>query len=199
MSLSNRLPSDSSILSCKDLLNLGITYSQINQLRHKKVLLRSGRGVYTVMSGDITEHHNLALVSKQLPNTVICLLSALSFYGITTHVPSKMWVTIDYKVRHPKKNQDMVPVQFIYAIPEYLNLGADVHTIEGVNVKVYNIPKTVADCFKFRHKIGLDIALEALKEVYQDKHCTIDEIWHYAKLCRVSKIMKPYMEMLVHK
>lgn len=199
MSLSKLLPTDSSILSCRDLLNLGITYSQIYQLRQKDILLRSGRGVYTVLNGNITEHHSLALVSKQLPNTVICLLSALSFYGITTHVLDKVWVTIDYQVRHPKENKDMVPVQFIYAIPEYLDLGTDVHTIEGVSVKVYNLSKTVADCFKFRHKIGLDIALEALKEVYQDKHCTIDEIWHYAKLCRVSKVMKPYMKMLVHK
>lgn len=187
-----------SVLSCKDLLDLGITHKQIYQLRQKKVLLRSGRGVYTLLNGDITEHHSLALISKQLPNSIICLLSALNFYNVTTHVPNRTWISIDYKVRPPKEDKDMVPYRLIYTSSHYMDIGVEQHLIEGVNVKIYNLPKTVVDCFKFRNKIGLDIALEALKEVYVDKHCTIDEIWHYAKLCRVKNVMKPYLEMLVH-
>lgn len=195
---SNKLLSPTnSVLSCKDLLDLGITYNQIYQLRQKEVLLRSGRGVYTLLDGDITEHHSLALISKQLPNSIISLQSALSFHSVTTQIPNKVWISIDYKVRAPKVDKDMVPHQLIYTSSHYMDIGVEQHLIEGVNVKIYNLPKTVVDCFKFRNKIGLDIALEALKEVYQDRRCTIDEIWHYAQVCRVKNVMRPYLEMLV--
>ena len=137
----------------------------------------------------------LAQVSKRVPHGVICLLSALQFHDIGTQSPFEVWVAIDQKAAEPKI--DYPPIRIVRFSGKALSEGIENHQIEGVEVKIYNKAKTIADCFKFRNKIGLDIALEALKDSRQRKLCTNDQIWEYAKLCRVSNIMKPYLEAML--
>ncbi len=183
------------VISTKDIEKWGIPRQYVQRLEKQGLLLRSGRGIYTIVDADITENHSFAEVSKRVPNGVICLLSALSFYQITTQVPFQIWLAIDQKARSPK--EDMIPLRIIYMSGIAKESGIEEHIIEGVSVRVYSLAKTIADCFKFRNKIGLDIALEALRESWQEKRCTIDEIWHYAKICRVQSVMRPYLELLV--
>lgn len=157
--------------------------------------MRVGRGLYRLPDAEVTAHHGIAQASKIVPKGVICLLSALRFHEIGTQVPHEMWIAIDRKSARPQaRNPKMRIVRFS---AKALTEGIDKHSIEGVPVKIYNPAKTVADCFKYRNKIGLDVALEALREVIRERKCTIDELWQYAKICRVTNIMRPYMEAIV--
>ncbi|HBW57089.1 MAG TPA: transcriptional regulator [Oscillatoriales bacterium UBA8482] len=183
------------VISAKDIEKWGVSRQYVQRLEQQGLLIRSGRGIYTIVEADITENHGLVEVSKRVPHGVICLLSALSFYQITTQAPSQIWLAIDQKARSPK--EDLIPLRIIYMSGIAKESGIEEHIIEGVPVRVYSLAKTIADCFKFRNKIGLDIALEALRESWQEKHCTIDEIWDYAKICRVQNVIRPYLELLV--
>jgi len=130
-----------------------------------------------------------------MPSGIICLLSALRFHGLTTQSPYEIWMAIGHKARSPKKPG--IPIRITRYSGKSLTSGVEQHKIEGVSIRVYNPAKTVADCFKFRNKIGLDVALEALRDCYRSRKCTMDELWKYAKICRVANIMKPYLESLV--
>ena len=157
--------------------------------------MRIGRGLYSLPDVEATVYHGIAQASKVVPKGVICLLSALRFHEIGTQVPHEVWIAIDRKSARPKaRNPKMRIVRFS---AKALTEGIDKHSIEGVPVKIYNPAKTVADCFKYRNKIGLDVALEALREAIRERKCTIDELWQYAKICRVTNIMRPYMEAIV--
>ena len=136
----------------------------------------------------------MAEVSKRIPGGVVCLLSALQFHEFTTQLPFQVWLAIDRKAWLPRI-QDM-PIRFVRFSEASLTQGADVHEINHVHVKIYNPAKTIADCFKYRNKIGLDVALEALRDGLKHKKCTRDEIWHYARICRVTRIMLPYLEAI---
>jgi predicted transcriptional regulator of viral defense system len=144
---------------------------------------------------EVTAHHGLAQAGKAVPKSVICLLSALRFHEIGTQAPHQVWVAIDRRAARPQvKHLKMRIVRFS---GKALTEGVDEHNIEGVPVRIYNPAKTVADCFKYRNKIGLDVALEALREVVRFRKCTIDDLWRYAKICRVTKTLRPYMESIV--
>ena len=142
----------------------------------------------------ITEFHSLAEVGKRLSNATVCLLSALVFHGITTQIPSEVWVALPRGSRTPRcDNRKLRLVRFSgLALTE----GRAEHRIEGVPVMVYSPAKTVADCFKFRNKIGLDVALEGLKECVRQRKATIGEIRRFAEICRVARVMQPYLESL---
>ncbi|MBU0727640.1 MAG: type IV toxin-antitoxin system AbiEi family antitoxin domain-containing protein [Pseudomonadota bacterium] len=157
-------------------------------------LIREGRGLYRLKEADITEHHSLAEVAKRVPNGVICLLSALRFHNITTQLPHQVWIAIDVKARVPKS--DELSIRVFRFSGDALRKGIEVHTIEGVKVCIYSPAKTVADCFKFRNKIGLEVAIEALRECWRERKATMDDIYKYAKICRVMNVMRPYMESL---
>jgi predicted transcriptional regulator of viral defense system len=157
-------------------------------------IVRVGRGLYQLPGAKVTEHHSLTEVSKRIPHGVVCLLSALRFHGISTQSPFEVWLAIDRKAHRPKKTG--LPVRIVYFSGESLTKGVEYHRIEGVPVKVYNPAKTVADCFKYRNKIGLDVAMEALKDCWRTRKCTMDDLWLYAGICRVANIMRPYMETL---
>jgi len=131
---------------------------------------------------------------KRLPNGVACLLSALSFHGFTTQAPFEIWMAIDRKARLPKV--EGVPVHIVRFSGEALTEGVERHVIEGVEVCVYCPAKTVADCFKYRNKIGLNVALEALRECRRERRCTMDDLWRFAKICRVANVIRPYLEAL---
>ncbi len=185
---------DVGVIRAKDIASLGIHPSVLQHLEQQGLLIRSGRGLYTSVEADITEHHTLVEAVKRVPNGVICLLSALSFYDLTSEAPFEVWMAISQKARHPKDN--LLPLRIVYMSGEALELGIEEHQIEGITVRVYCIAKTVADCFKYRNKIGLDVALEALRQCWRERRCSIDEIWRYARFCRMENVMRPYLDSL---
>jgi len=182
------------VLRPRDLKEPGIARTYLTRLVKKGMLRKAGRGLYILADIEPTNQHTIAQVSKKIPEGVLCLLSALQFYQITTQQPYEVWVAIDMKSRHPKISD--LPVKVLRFSKAALTEGIETHNIEGVSVKVYNPAKTVADCFKYRNKIGLDVAIEALRECRRANKCTNDDLWHYAKICRVSNVMRPYMEAM---
>lgn len=181
-------------IRAKDAEAKGIHRDYLKRLEQQGLLIRSARGIYTSTLAEITESHSLVEAVKRVPHGVICLLSALSFYELTTQAPFEVWLAIPQKARAPK--EDILPLRIVYMSGKALESGIEEHEIEGVRVPVYSPAKTVVDCFKFRNKIGLDVALEALRECLKERRCTIDEIWHYAKICRMQNVMRPYLESL---
>lgn len=179
----------------KDLDDYDIPRIYIRRLIDRGLLYRIDRGLYVSANADFTEYHTLVEASKRVPHGVICLLSALHFHHLTTQIPSKVWMAIERKARKPLVDRPLIRFSRYSGLA--FKTGVDEHKIEGVSVKVYNPAKTVVDCFKYRNKIGLDIALEALKDCYQERKCTINDLWYYARICRLTKVMTPYMEAIV--
>jgi len=143
---------------------------------------------------EITEFHDFAIVGKRIPQGVICLTSALRFHGLETQLPRKIWLAVERGSAQPRISYPQISiVRFSGAS---FSEGVEEHTIEGVGVRIYNPAKTVADCFKFRNRIGLEAAIEAARESLQEKKTTSDEIYHYAKICRVWNVIRPYLEAI---
>jgi predicted transcriptional regulator of viral defense system len=153
-----------------------------------------GRGLYSLAAAEPSENRTLAEVAKRVPGGVVCLLSALQFHGLTTQLPPQVWLALEVKARHPHEPE--LPIRIVRFSGQAFTTGIDTHDVEGVTVKVYNPAKTVADCFKYRNKIGLDVALEALRDCRRQGLCTFDDLWEYAKVCRQAKVMRPYLEAL---
>jgi predicted transcriptional regulator of viral defense system len=189
------LHAKSSVFRTRDLEAKGVSRPIVKRLASRGVLQRVGRGLYIKAKADIGENHTLAEIGGRVPNGVVCLLSALRFHNLTTQSPHEIWIAINGRARHPKV--DYLPLRIVRFSGEAFDEGQEHHQIEGVPVRIYNPAKTVADCFKYRNKIGLDVALEALREAWRKKVCTISEITHYARICRVSNVMKPYLESLM--
>lgn len=174
---------------------VGLSRSSLYNLVESGKVARIGRGLFSFPDADLTEHQTLLETAKLIPNAVVCLLSALSFHELTTQNPFEVWIAIERKARIPKI--ETLPLRIMFFTGEAFTEGVETHEIEGVAVRVYNPAKTVADCFKYRNKIGLDVALEALRDVWWKKKATMDELWHYAKICRMTNVMRPYLESLV--
>jgi len=183
------------IIRAKELTPLGIPRYCLRQLMEKGELQRISRGVYAAADSLPTSHRTLAEVSKRVPGGVICLLSALRFHDLTTQLPSQVWLAMDRKAWYPK--EPGLPLRIVRFSGKALTEGIEDHAIENVSVRIYNVAKTVADCFKYRHKIGLDVAIEALRDALRKRKCTVDELWHYARICRVTNVMRPYLEATV--
>ena len=180
------------MLRPRDLDRYGIARTYLQRLEQRGLLERAGRGLYRLPSAEVTEHHGLATACKLIPHGVICLLSALQFHELTTQAPFEVWMAIDVRARRPRGTTP--PLRIVRFSGRALTEGVEVHEIEGVRVRVYGPAKTVADCFKYRNKIGLDVALEALQDCRSQRKCTNDELWQYANVCRVANVMKPYLE-----
>jgi predicted transcriptional regulator of viral defense system len=178
----------------RDLKALAIPQNYLWVLHRRGLLERVGRGIYVARESPTTENHSLAEAAKRVPHGVVCLLSALRFHEMTTQVPHEVWLAIGFKARRPKPNG--LALRVVRLSGEALTSGIQEHTIEGVKVRIYNPAKTVADCFKYRHKIGLDVALEALRDCRRRRRAPMDELWRYAKVCRVANVMRPYLESL---
>ena len=158
-------------------------------------IVRVGRGLYAASDGGpLTEHHSLAEAAKRLPQGIVCLLSALRFHGLGTQSPFEVWIAIDRKAALPRA--DAPALRVVRFSGQALSEGREHHTLEGVEVAIYSAAKTVADCFKYRNKIGLDVALEALREYLRRRDRNLDDLWRYAKVCRVERVMRPYVEAL---
>ncbi len=179
-------------VTARELAAAGIHSQVLSRLVESGELERVVRGVYRLPEHPLTEHHGLAVVSAVVPHGVICLLSALQFHGIGTQLPSEVWIAIDRRARRPALKYP--PLRVVRYSGAALTEGVESHRLEGQTVRVYNVAKTVADCFKYRNKIGLDVALEALREVRRAKQASADALWHYAKINRVANVMRPYLE-----
>lgn len=179
----------------RDLDRLRVPRTVLKRLVDSGLLVRRSRGVYTVPEYEPTEHTDLAAVAKRSPQAIICLLSALRFHELTTQNPFEIWIMIDRTAWRPRIKHP--PVRVIRASGAALNEGVDVHDIEDVEVRITSPAKTVADCFKYRSKVGTDVAIEALRDCWRQRKATMDQIYHYAKIDRVANLMRPYMESLV--
>ncbi len=183
------------IVRAKEFTDRGFPSVYFQRLCRQGSLERISRGVYRLSHAELTLSHSLAIAAKRVPNSVVCLLSALAYHELTTSVPPHVWLAIAQKARRPTLSD--LPVQFVYWTKPFMETGCDEYPIEGVTVRMTNPARTVADCFKYRHKIGLDVALEALRQALRSGGCTIDDLWRYAALCRVQTVMRPYLEALV--
>jgi predicted transcriptional regulator of viral defense system len=157
-------------------------------------LERVGRGLYIAVGAAVTEHHTLVEAAARIPQAVICLLSALQYHRIGTQSPHEVWLAIDVKARKPVL--DVPPVRIVRFSGRALSFGIETHELEGVRVKVTSREKTVADCFKYRNKLGLDVALEALREYLRSKKRSVDDLVRAARVCRVARVMQPYLESM---
>ena len=180
------------IVRASDLERYGIPRVYLTRLCQKGLVERVGRGLYRLARAETSEYITLAEAAKLIPNGVVCLLSALSFHGLTTQIPHEVWMAIDVKARRPKVAG--VPLRIVRFSGKALTAGVEIHRIDGVPVKITCPAKTVADCFKYRNKTGLDVALEALRECRRQRKCSLKDLWHYAKICRVASVMEPYLE-----
>lgn len=178
-----------------DLIPMGISRVSLTRAVRHGQLERVGRGLYGLPDRKVSAHGSLAEVARRVPRGVVCLLSALRFHGLTTQAPFEVWLAIENKSLAPKL--DYPPLRIVRFSGIALTEGVEEHVVDGVTVRVTSVAKTVADCFKYRNKIGLDVAMEALREAWHEKRMTSDDIWHYAKVCRVANVMRPYLESLV--
>ncbi len=183
------------ILRPRDLDAHGIARQYLRLAEQEGLVVRSGRGLYTAADAPVTELHTIAEASKRVPRGVVCLLSALRFHEIGTQSPHEVWIAIGEKDRRP--NAEYPPFRVVRFSKQSLAFGQETHQIEGVPTRIFSVAKTVADCFKYRNKIGLDVALEALRECLKQRKATTAELWEAAKVCRVANVVRPYMEALV--
>lgn len=179
----------------RDLTGLGIHRESLHRMVEIGMLERVARGVYRLKSLPVTEYHSLALVGKKIDGAVICLLSALAFHEISTQLPSAVWIGLASGRTSPKMDYPMLEVT--YMTEESLLFGTTVHKLEDVEVRISGPAKTVADCFKYRNKVGLDVALEALKEYWTQRKGSVEDLLEAAEVCRVSQVLRPYMEAVI--
>ena len=182
------------IIRAQDVDAAGIPRNYLSRLVKRGKLQKLGRGIYAAVTLPASEHISLLEVSRKVPKAVICLLSALQFHEIGTQVPHEIWIAIDVKAWAPQI--DSPAIRIVRFSGQALIFGVEQKRINGLEIRVFNPAKTVADCFKFRHKIGMDIALEALRDCYRQKKASMNELWEAAKICRVANVMKPYLESL---
>lgn len=181
--------------TARDVADVGVHTQTVSRLVNAGVLERITRGRYRLSDAPITEHHGLALAATAVPNAVVCLLSALNFHKIGTQLPHEVWIAIHRRARRPSLRYPRLRV--VRFTGEALTEGVETYRIEHETVRVYGVAKTIADVFKYRNKIGLDVALEALRDAWCARRFTMDEIHHFARICRVERVMRPYLEALV--
>ncbi len=173
----------------------GINRYMLYSLRDKGVIEQVSRGIYRLVELPPTSNPDLMTVSLRFPNAVICLVSALACHEITTEIPHVVFVAVPRDSRIP--SLDHPPIQAHRFSNEAYKSGIEEHQIDGVSVRIYSVEKTLADCFKFRNKIGMDVVLEALKLYKTRKKFNLGELLRYARICRVEKVMWPYLEATV--
>ena len=180
------------LLRPHDLAPLGIPRVALTRAVRRGQLERVGRGLYGLVARPVSAHGTLAEVARRVPKGVVCLLSALRFHDLTTQAPFEVWLAIDNKAATPKL--DYPPLRLVRFSGAAQAEGVEEHVVDGVTVRVTGVAKTVADCFKYRNKIGMDVALEALRDGWAQRKLTIDALWHHAAVNRVANVMRPYLE-----
>src|SRR3990172_1657804 len=175
-------------------LALGIHPRTLYALRDSGRLVEVARGLYRLADAPALSTPDLVRVATLIPRAAICLISALAFHDIGTQLPRAVYIALPRTARHPRLSHPPVRVFRFSGLP--LTEGIEFHKVDGVEIRVYSMAKTIADCFKYRHKIGLDVALEALRDAWRLRRVTMDDLWRYAAICRVKNVMRPYLESL---
>lgn len=173
---------------------LGISRNYIQRLVDEGKLFKVSRGIYSLTEHDFTETQSLIEVAVKAPKAVVCLLSALQFHDLTTQNPFEVWIAVDRETRIPKI--DSVLTRAFRFSSKIYQAGIEAHLIDGVELKVYSAAKTVADCFWYEKTVGLDVAIEALRDVWRKRKATIGELYHFAEIRRVKNKMIPYLNSL---
>jgi len=189
-----QLAQKQSVIRGKDLDALGIPRNTLVRLVRTGKLERVSRGLYSSLETPATEHRTLLEVCKKVPQAVICLSSALRFHELTTENPFEVWIALKRSSWKPRTGYP--PIRAVHFSGEAFEFGITKRSVEGGTIRVYSPAKTVADCFKFKSKVGTEVAIQALREAFQQRKATMDELWKAAKVCRVANVMRPYMESL---
>ncbi len=182
------------MLKTRQALDLGIHSRTLYRLRDEGKIVEISRGLYRLSDLPELSHPDIVTVALRVPHGVICLISALEFHEITTHIPHKVYVALKRGSMTPRLK--FPPLNVVRYSGEAFSMGIETHKIDGVDIQVYSPAKTVADCFKFRNRLGLDVAIEALKFALSRNKATRAEIFRCAKVCGVEKIIRPYIEAL---
>jgi predicted transcriptional regulator of viral defense system len=181
-------------MKSSQLFKMGVQPRILYAMRDNGLVLKEGRGLYRLANEQVWSDPDLAVVSLLIPKGVICLISALYFHQITTQIPHEVYVALPKDSEKPRIKYP--PTRFFWISPAPFQAGIEKYKIDNVDIQVYSVPKTIADCFKFRNSIGMDVALEALREGLRQKKATFNEIQRFAQIDRVEKIMQPYLEAL---
>lgn len=185
------------LLRTKEALRLGIQPRTLYAMLEQQIIEQLARGLFRLTNSATLSYQDLIIAAKKFPKGIICLLSALDFYGITSQVPHQLYIAYQQNWHQPKINYP--PIKIFRFSKAAFNLGIEQQIVDGIKIKIYSPEKTLIDCFKFRNKIGIDVAIEALKFYWQkNKNPKIQLITKYAKICRVANIMRPYLEALLH-
>lgn len=191
-----RLAEKHPVLRAKDVAHQGIHTSTLTRMTRSGALEKVGPGRYRLPTGPrITEHHDLAVATAAVPRSVVCLISALRFHDIGTQLPAEVWIAVPRGTRVPCVSDP--PLRVVSVSTAVFDLGIEEHRIAGQIVRIYGVARTVADCFRFRNKVGLDVALEALTDAWRSKRLKLDELNRIAKKLRVQRVMQPYLETVV--
>ena len=177
-----------------DLEAHGVSRGQLYHLMRKGLVEREARGIYVAKSHSYTAQHALAQVAKRVPNGVLCLLTALRFHDLTTQAPAEVWIALPEKARKPRLEYPRLRVTRFSGAS--LTQGIEMCRLEGVDVRVYSAAKTVADCFKYRNKVGIDVAVEALRDFSRRHRGGATELARFARMCRVTRVMQPYLDAI---
>jgi predicted transcriptional regulator of viral defense system len=188
------LAHDKGMVRPVDLKAIGAPRVTLTRMTASGQLEKAGRGLYRLPGRDGTEMDSLAAIAIRAPQAVFCLFTALQFHELTTQLPRRVWITMPRGSHLPRI--DYPPLTMIQSGSGAYSAGIEVHLRDQTPLRVYSVAKTIADCFKHRNLIGLDVALEALKDARAQSKLNPDELWHYAKICRVANIMRPYLEAL---
>jgi predicted transcriptional regulator of viral defense system len=182
------------IVRARDFRSAGISPTVISRLEKEGFLARLGRGLYRLADAELSAAHSLAAATRAVPRGIIALLSALQFHGLTTQAPHQVWMLLPSNAWSPRNPP--VTIRAVRASGRALTCGVERHDIEGVLVTITAPAKTVADCFKYRSKVGLDVATEALRDYLRRPGAKRDELWKYAQHCRVQNVIRPYLEAM---
>ncbi|QEZ45168.1 type IV toxin-antitoxin system AbiEi family antitoxin domain-containing protein [Cupriavidus oxalaticus] len=181
-------------LRATELDAIGVPRIVLTRMVDAGLIEKAARGLYRLPGSSGSEHESLAAIATKVPQAVVCLLSALQFHGLTTQLPRHVWITMPRGSHVPRI--EYPPVKMIQVAENAYSPGIEEVELDNVRVRIYSAARTVADCFKHRNKIGLDVALEALRDARSQKKASADDLWRYAKLCRVANIMRPYLEVI---
>jgi predicted transcriptional regulator of viral defense system len=190
-----RLARQHGLLRARDLAHEGIPRVVLTRLVARGDLERVARGLYCATGANATASDSLVTVGRKVPHAVFCLLTALQFHGLTTQLPRQVWIALPRGSHTPRI--DYPPLKMVQYATQSFQAGIEIHTREGTEIRVYSAAKTVADCFKHRQRVGLDVALEALRDAWTQRKVSADDLWHFASLNRVANVMRPYMEAIL--
>jgi predicted transcriptional regulator of viral defense system len=182
------------IIRSLDLNDAGIPRAYLTRMVKTGRLEKTGRGIYQLPDIPQSENAGMEIITAKIPQAVFCLLTALQFHQLTNQLPRQIWVAMPQGSHTPKVTYP--PITMIQCNPKHLEDGVEICRCNNHDFRIYNVAKTIVDCFKHRNKVGLDVALEALKAGLRQKKVTVDELWYFAKIARVTKVMRPYIEAL---